>query len=196
MIRSFICCLLLIYIGSSCNLLQKYVLEKERIYPILSSYNTRIILYNNSTFRIESTTGFYRENKDTIFLSSLYKKDSITINNLRFNYVDSLSQDSLNIVYTVHNTSNFGLSVLLFVDTTSIEPKWFTPILDKNIAKKDLVKFQVMFNKAGSKYIYLPKMQYNQISFNVEYPSRPNFYLFFDNDKFIIKDNTLIDLPD
>ena len=175
-----------------------------RLSKICYRYNKKevsIYLYPNKTYSetINRTEmkGIYSVNVDTIFFTSEYNKDSIKLQNIKFDYVDSLSRDSLYFNYSLIVSKNTELSFIELYDSLTGEKGTYTPGEDRAIGKVDFTEFRVCFNGARSKFYAFELDDYsNYVSFKVDYPSRPYKYIFYDNDKFLKKGRELIRLEE
>ncbi|MFA5574966.1 MAG: hypothetical protein WC994_07925 [Brumimicrobium sp.] len=168
---------------------------KEKRYVIFKDMS--ILLYSDNKFELlnkltENTKGRYTIIGDTIYLKSEYRRDSIEILDLEFKNVENVSKDSIYIKYSVKDKTGTYLSFLEFYNEDTSSFKYFHPPFDRKIENNTFTKFRVRFGDGSSPYIHLPNFTFNYISFKISYPSRPDWYIFMNNDKFLIKGNKLI----
>lgn len=172
---------------------------KEKSFLIFDDMS--IFLYPDNKFELlnrltENTKGSYTIIGDTIYLKSEYHKDSIEVIDIEFKNVESLSQDSIYVEYSIKGKKSTYLSFIEFYNEESSNYKYFHPPFDKKIESNIFSKFRVRFGDGSSPYINLPNFKFNYISFKFCYPSRPDLYIFMNDDKFLIsKGNRLKELP-
>lgn len=184
---------------SSCGTVKRGVFKGDHKYFYVSEYSN-VILHKDGTFEynmnmIGTTTGYFTQCKDTIYMTSKYQNKHIVPDSVIFEKREGYSMDSIFVLAHLSGKTYRPFVFIHFYTDKCDSRNLYLPF-DEYIDNEEYTAIKLTIGEISSDLIACPVESFNYLYITYDYPARPENYLFMERVKFLIKGDTLCRISD